>query len=112
MDIGKSLVDWTQLRLARFLATSAATPVLLAGTLALTAGGAVATTPTPAHQNSPAVARMTPAPLFPPVICHHGGQGSVVCLIPANQVAVYAVAYTCRQASQGEGLYVCRFMSN
>jgi hypothetical protein len=112
MEIRKSPVDWTQLRLARFLATRAATPVLLVGTLALAAGGAVATTPTTTDQSSRAVAQTTLAPLFVPVICHQGRQGTIVCRIPANEVAVYAVAYACRQDQRRDGLYVCRFMSN
>jgi hypothetical protein len=78
MSTGTSLVDWTQMRLARFFATRLATPLILTGTMALAAGGAVATTPMPAHQNPAAAVRTIPAPLFPPMSCHTGWYGLAV----------------------------------
>lgn len=112
MGIGKSLVDWTQVHLARFLATRPATPLILAGTLALAATGAVATTPSPAPQSPTAVVQTTPPPLFPAANCNAVWNGFTVCQIPANQVTLYIIAYGCYQPWHGEDRYVCPLMSN
>jgi hypothetical protein len=100
------------MHLARFLATRLATPLILTGTMALAAGGAVATAPAHTQQYPTTVVQTTPLPIFPNIGCHPGWYGTMVCHIPTNQVALWAPAYSCSQDWHGDDLYVCHFMSN
>lgn len=99
MGIGKVVVGWTKLHLARFLATKVATPLILTGTLALAAGGAVATTPT------------QQIPTYPNSSCHTNWYGGIACRIPAGQVASYPNAH-CHPSWRHPGMDICHFWSN
>jgi hypothetical protein len=109
MGIGRTLVNWTEVRLARFLATRVATPLILTGTLALAGFGAAATNPITAHQ-SPAPATVVQAPGYPNSSCwaDPDGDGSTVCDIPANQVGNYPNAF-CHADWDEDGTFVCHF---
>ena len=113
MGIGKSLVGWTALHLARFLATRPATPLILTGTMALAAFGATATNPTTIQQSPTAVVVTTQAPTYPNASCYADpdGDGSTVCHIPASLVSSYPNAY-CHADWDGDGTFVCHFIGN
>lgn len=108
MGIGRTLLDWMELRLARFLATRPATPLILTGTLALAGLGAAATNPVTLHQSPAATTVLTP--IFPNTSCYADpdGDGTLVCHIPANLVSNYPTAY-CHLDWDGDGSYVCHF---
>jgi hypothetical protein len=110
MGIGRTVVNWTKLRLARFLATRLATPLILTGTLALAGLGAVATNPVTAHQSPTPVVETTQTPTYPNASCYSDpdGDGSTVCHIPASQVGNYPNAY-CHLDWDEDGTYVCHF---
>jgi hypothetical protein len=114
MGIGKFLVDWTAVHLARALATHAATPVLVTGTMVLAAVGAAASAPTPSHQSF-TVGMQTRAslPAYPNRSCQRGRFGAIACRMPANLIASYPNAY-CWWYPNGtrEGVYVCYFLGH
>jgi hypothetical protein len=99
-----------ELRLARFLATRPARPLILTGTLALAGLGAAATNPGMVHQIPVPAASTVQAPLFPNTSCYADpdGDGSLVCHIPASLVSNYPTAY-CHLDWDEDGTYVCHF---
>ncbi len=110
MGIGRTLVDWMELRLARLLATRPATPLILTGTLALAGLGAAATNPVMVHQSPVPAVGTVQAPGYPNSSCYADpdGDGSTVCHIPASQVSNYPAAF-CRLDWDEDGTYVCHF---
>ena len=102
MGIGKVVVGWTTLHLARFLATKVATPLILTGTLALAGAGAMGT-PIAIHQS----------PTYPNSSCHPSwyGDGSVACRIPDSQVGAYPNAY-CYPSFYHPHINICHFWRN
>jgi hypothetical protein len=107
MRILRSLAHWITLHIARFLATRVATPLLVAMTLSLAAGGALATAPLARHPIPTAVVQTTPA--FPNSSCFVRWHGWNVCHILPSQVSDYPNAYWCRPSRRYPGMDACFF---
>ncbi|HWE61065.1 MAG TPA: hypothetical protein VHB98_05090 [Chloroflexota bacterium] len=107
MDRENTLVARLQMHVARWLAKGSASPLILAGTLALAGLGAGALSGTPGGhgQQSPNPAVGTSAPTGN---CHPDpdGDGHLVCYIDASQLPRYANEF-CRPDPDGDGHFVC-----
>jgi hypothetical protein len=114
MAIGTKLVGWLELRLARTLATRAATPLILAGTLAVAGFGAAGVNPAQVHQ-APSPAVRTPALLLssPHTFCEPDpdGDGHTVCHILASQVSTVP-NLGCSADPDGDGTFICYYATD
>jgi hypothetical protein len=114
MSIGKKLLGWLKLRVARALVTKPATPLILVCTIAVAALSAAAL--------NPAAAQQVPNPMVQTSGLQLGsahtfcmpdpdGDGHYVCHILASQVATVP-NLGCSDDPDGDGTFICYYDSD
>ena len=111
MGTGKRLVDYLEMHVARVLVTRHATPLILAGTMAVAGFGAAAMNSTKVHQ-APSPLVQTPALILnsPHTFCYPDpdGNGHTVCHILASQVSTVP-NLGCSADPDGDGTFICYY---
>jgi hypothetical protein len=114
MGIREKLVGRLEIGLARVLAPRAASPLILAGTLAFAGLGAAAMNPVTAQQAQRSV---VPAPTLllnsPHTFCHpdSDGDGHTVCHVLASQVNTVP-NMGCYDDPDGDGTSICYYATD
>jgi hypothetical protein len=115
MEAKRTVFGRAQQCLARALVRRSATPLILAGTLALAGFGAASLGSTPSTSITPVpIVTTPPVPAYPSsCFPDPDGDGHTVCYLTQSQMQTpnYAGGY-CHPDPDGDGHFVCYFASN